>query len=138
MTAIELFVRGAPGALDTTFGDKGFAGPLVGDGKANFPTDLKVLTDGRILAIGQCNVVQTTVVNNASATCVIRLSTDGQRDTSYGAGGISSIALSMPVKAAPASNGRIVVLGGGDSFEETNKVRLARLKPTGRATPRSV
>lgn len=131
VTAIELFVRGAPGALDTTFGDKGFAGPLVGDGKANFPTDLKVLTDGRILAIGQCNVVQTTVVNNASATCVIRLSTDGQRDTSYGAGGISSIALSMPVKAAPASNGRIVVLGGGDSFEETNKVRLARLNADG-------
>jgi len=131
-TALELFVRGAPGTLDTTFGDKGFVGPLVGDGKDNLPADLKVLPDGRILTTGQCNVIATTTANVASSTCLIRLSADGQRDASYGTAGIASSATpSMPVRAAEASSGRVVVLGGGDFFEETNKLRLTRLNADG-------
>lgn len=80
--AVDLFVRGPAGSLDTTFGEGGVQGkwfmPATG-----FLTDGAELPDGGLVVVGQRN-------NNLIAA---RLTPSGVIDTTYAGGGITNLAV---------------------------------------------
>lgn len=134
-TPIEVFVRGAPGTLDTTFGDRGFVSQVVGDGKENPPADLQMLADDRFVVVGQCDFQRLdSGLPGTSGTCLARFSSEGTRDATYGggAGGVTSLPThAFPTNAVLAAGGKLVILGGGNSFIPVGKIGIKRLNTDG-------
>jgi len=94
-TKLPTYVRGAPGAIDTTFGDKGILRHIVGPTKNAVARDLVVMPDDRLMAVGDCT----------AASCIARASADGVLDTSYGTGGIAAMQLGIVGQAAADPKG---------------------------------
>jgi hypothetical protein len=113
---VDAFVRGAPGALDTTFGTNGLARHLLGPGKNARARDLVVLPDDRLLAVATCVYA-----------CVVRTSADGVLDTSYGTGGSGALQLSFVGQAGANSAGELFIGANGGA----GSITVGKLTATG-------
>jgi hypothetical protein len=100
---LEIFVRGKPGTVDTTFGTEGRALAVLGAGRGAPSGELLVGAQDQIFVTGRMG-------NNAGA--VARLTVDGQVDSTYGTGGVTDVPLS-PLSAVLDSLGRVVIAGAG-------------------------
>lgn len=127
-TKLSAFVRGAPGALDTTFGVNGLVRHLVGPQKSAVATDLVVMGDDRLVAVADC----------PANACVTRASADGVPDKTYGTGGLAGLVMVMttfqlPPKRQPtlgqavADGSGVVLSGNGGAL----LLALGRLTETG-------
>lgn len=122
---IELFVRGAPGTLDTTFGKSGIVPTTIGDNQNNEARDFQIMADDSIVVLGNC---KTTTIDNA---CLAKYSADGNRDTSYGPSGIVSLlADRFPANVVAIKDGKVLVLAGASLFGD-GKTRIKRLNGDG-------
>ncbi|MBX3209364.1 MAG: delta-60 repeat domain-containing protein [Labilithrix sp.] len=104
-TKLDLFVRGKPGELDTTFGTDGRALSVLGAGVTP-PRGLVVTASDQILVRGPCG----------TRTCVSRLTRDGKPDTTYGVAGATSIGIADSSSAVLDSAGRLVIGGASASL----------------------
>jgi len=116
-TNLTTFVRGAPGAVDTTFGDKGVLRHIVGPTKNAVARSLVVMPDDRLMAVGDC----------PNVACVARASAGGLLDTSYGTAGTAAILAGIVGQAAADPAGGLLL----SSNRGANQVGLARLTDTG-------
>ncbi|MCB0547725.1 MAG: hypothetical protein KDD19_09055 [Phaeodactylibacter sp.] len=76
--------HGQPGSLDPTFGEGGFSIVDFENNKEESPFKMAVLSDGRILLVGEKH----NDVNNYWPMAVMLLS-DGSVDASFGNGGVA-------------------------------------------------
>ncbi|HET6248728.1 MAG TPA: discoidin domain-containing protein [Tepidisphaeraceae bacterium] len=96
------------GSLDTTFGTGGKAMFDMNGGGCTFAREVLIQSDGKILISGQCN----------NEAMIMRLTSAGALDTSFGSGGIVLSTLSASSQAnamAIMSNGDIIA--GGDAAD---------------------
>lgn len=108
----------ANGALDTTFDGDGIV--FVDFGFANeFPTDVQVQSDGRIVVAG-------TTSSPATPTGVVRLLPNGALDTSFDTDGKLLINSFVAAAVELQSDGKIVI--GGTA---SNDFGIVRLNPNG-------
>ncbi|HSO34652.1 MAG TPA: hypothetical protein VLT33_19090 [Labilithrix sp.] len=116
-TPLELFVRGAPGALDTTFGDNGFVAKAIGDGKDNSARDLQLLADDSLIVVGDSSSLN---------ACIAKYSRDGKRDATFGTAGVARLqTLANAGAAAVTATGKLVIAGGaGLKFDTISLQRL--------------
>ncbi|MDB4944265.1 MAG: Hemolysin-type calcium-binding region [Labilithrix sp.] len=121
-TTLKIFVRGAPGALDTTW--------AAGTGRANdifgptFVSGFMALVlgdDDSVYGVGSCND------GGINHTCAVHVLADGTPDTAYGNAGLALQTTSSPHGAALTSDGRLVVVGG----EGAGYATIARFAPAG-------
>jgi len=75
--SLDVFVRGTPGSLDTTFATGGVFKSTV---DISIGRKLLVQPDGKILFLGVC-------FNSQQPACMTRLLPDGSLDTTFGSGG---------------------------------------------------
>ena len=125
LTAVELFVRGAPGAIDTTFGTNGIVPTTIGDNQNNTAIDFQILADDTVVVLGNC---KTSTIDNA---CLAKYSADGKRDMGYGPSGIVSLLTDrFPANVAALKDGKVLVLAGSSIFGDL-KTRIKRLNNDG-------
>lgn len=101
---LPLLVRGTPGSVDTSFGNGGIF--VLGEASAEV-TGMVTEPGGKIILGGRIG----------ADAAVVRLSAEGQLDTSYGSGGRARIAIpglasTHDVVVGPAGS---IVLGGNDA-----------------------
>ncbi len=126
LSAIELFVRGAPGAIDTTFGTNGIVPTTIGDNQNNEARDFQILADDSVVVLGNC---KTTTIDNA---CLAKFSADGKRDMAYGPSGIVSLLTDrFPANVAALKDGKVLVLVGANVVFSDGKTRIKRLNADG-------
>lgn len=87
--------------------------------------DIAIQPDGKIVMVGHF------LYNDNSPLCIIRLNTDGTRDTSFNAGtGIDNWG-AYPSKVRIQSDGKIVVVGEFTSYNGSSANNIFRLNPDG-------
>jgi uncharacterized delta-60 repeat protein len=99
------------GSLDSTFGTKGIAIQTFGTDKQQEISSIAVQSDNKILACGFVIVSQSPVWQMDLG--LIRYTTNGILDASFGASGVVNIANINPVSVKSLSNGKILVAGSG-------------------------
>lgn len=104
-TPVKGFVRGAPGAIDTTFGVGGTLLDLYGVDLGTRVEDLVVAPDDSLYVVSRC----------PQEVCVIHVGADGAVDKAYGTNGVGQLAFTFPHAAALQGDGKLVVVGGGDA-----------------------
>ncbi|CAN5687582.1 hypothetical protein BH11MYX4_BH11MYX4_10570 [soil metagenome] len=105
-TPLELFVRGAPGALDTTFGDGGFIAKVIGDGQNNGARDVQVLADDSIVVTGNC------ATSTGDYACIVKYGRDGKPNAAFGGSGIARLKSVLgPASVAVTAAGKFVIAG---------------------------
>lgn len=117
---LKAFVRGAPGAVDTTFGSQGMVRHIFGSAKAAVAKDLLMFDDGHIGAVAQCGFYG----------CVARTSADGVIDTSYGTAGIGAVVVQgfgTFGQAGVDAMGRVYLSGNGGAYS----ILIGRLTAAG-------
>ena len=112
LAAASTIAAGQAGKLDSTFGQNGlFLDPF--NGATGSATAVAVQTDGKIVVAGEKGGQNTT----AAKGIVVRLTTDGKLDDSFGTAGVVSIKFgsidSTTDGMAIQSDGKIVVSGHG-------------------------
>jgi uncharacterized delta-60 repeat protein len=107
---VKLFVRGRPGAFDTTFGENGVAHfPSFGDVR---PEHVIALPDGKVLIGGHYD---------GGGAVVARLSENGTFDTSFGKDGVVRELSAYRLEAMALVGGRILgVLTNANLWALTN------------------
>lgn len=105
-TALPLFVRGAPGAVDTTFGAGGFATNVFAS--EAWLVDLVVLPDDRILAVSELR-------SDVARAAARRLAADGKVDETYGDGGTAKLGFNYPTAAVAEPDGELTIVGGANA-----------------------
>ena len=126
-TPSELFVRGTPGSLDTTFGVGGMVTSLLAPiGQLNHAG---LSPDGKIVVVG---------TTGGGSIRAIRLTPDGTIDPSFGAQGIAATNLAVINGALPRvaidGTGRVLV-SGTDLTVNPRKPAVARFRPDGQPDP---
>jgi len=101
------------GSLDTTFD--------AGSGFSSPPSQLLVQADGRVIAVGEF-----TSYNGASVTGIVRINTDGSRDSTFNVTTSQS-----PRVAATRIDGRIIIGGSFTTVNGTARTGIARLNTDG-------
>jgi uncharacterized delta-60 repeat protein len=129
--AAYLFIKGMPvhaqpGTLDINFGNQGI---VIGEGFKGEATDLIVLEDGKIVAIG------TGGTDFEGGFLAARYNSDGSPDVSFGKNGVSFIAAS-PLGSygsygAVQSDGKIVVAGFIGQQGDGNNLAIVRYNADG-------
>jgi hypothetical protein len=76
-TNLDVFVRGLPGALDTTFATQGIRTPIFGNLDQTKPIDMVLASDDRILVGGACNSPPSNYYFDGS-TCLGRIAAHGR------------------------------------------------------------
>jgi uncharacterized delta-60 repeat protein len=112
----------AGGTLDTTYGTGGAARVDLSGGTGGFDDidDLALQSDGKALAVGR----------TATGFAVIRLSTTGVLDTTFGSGGrVIGTSMSAARGIAVQSDGKVVVVG--QSASTAGSMVLTRWSSTG-------
>lgn len=112
------FVRlNSDGTIDTSFGTSGKTTISVGSG-SSYCYGLSIQSDGKLIAVGNASVADSDVA-------VVRLSTDGSLDSTYGSGGKKTIDINSSSDVGYAvqlqSDGKAVIagtasFGGGSDF----------------------
>ena len=117
----------APGSFDNSFGDQGIARIQLPSGP--FQGTSRLLSDGKILSIS--------ATEQSSTLAVVKHTTDGVLDTTFGSGGV--VHTRLPINAnftllnfCVLANGKIVVVGGLGIFDFFDAALFARLLPDGR------
>ena len=119
----------ANGSLDTSFGSGGIVKTDVTAGQNDDAYALAIQSDGKIVAGGYSNNLNTNMANFA----LVRYNPDGSQDTSFGAGGIVTTDVASgdddyAVAVAIQSDGRIVA--AGDIFNGSDyDMALVRYRP---------
>jgi uncharacterized delta-60 repeat protein len=106
------------GTLDTTFN--------VGAGLNSFSYSTTVQSDGKVIVVGSF-----TTYSGSSANNIIRLNTDGTRDTSFDIGtGFNAFAMETFIEP---NTQKIIITGNFTSYNgsSTNSTRIIRLNPNG-------
>jgi uncharacterized delta-60 repeat protein len=120
----------ANGSLDTTFGTKGMVVTTFTKDSSDFATDVTELTDGRIVVTGW--------VSDSAGTdfALLRLSSTGALDTTFGTGGRVRIHVpsmnvkdQLPIKLVVQTDGKMVVSGG--AYGSVSYATLARVNVNG-------
>lgn len=119
-TGINRFVRlNSDGSRDLTFN--------IGTGFAGGPVyDAKLQSDGKIIVVGYFTTFTGTSVNG-----IVRLNTDGSRDTTFSAGTGFSPVNAMATNVLIDSTGQIVVVGQFTGYNGTSYGRIIRLNTDG-------
>ena len=111
------------GALDDSF--NGFGSRTIGDGAFSIVRSITTGPDGRIYLAGRTNGAN----NDNVAFEVIRLTSSGSIDTSFGQGGIATANLGTAFDGATSvavgSDGRVVA--GGDIYNPVNFTQSLRM-----------
>lgn len=103
------------GALDTDF--------VTGAGFDNGVVDFKLLSDGKIIAVGGF-----TLYNGLTANRIVKLNSDGTVDNSFVTGtGFNNTIKSIDIE----SSGKILVAGIFTSYNSNSKSIIARINPDG-------
>lgn len=100
---LKALVRGAPGAVDTTYGTAGIVRDVFGAGNDARIDDLVLAPDDSVYIVAHCA---------AAGVCVRHLDASGKIDMTYGGGGTATLALVSPHQAALQSDGKLVIVGG--------------------------
>ncbi len=103
----------ANGTLDTTFGTAGIVITPVGT-EWDQPHTLKRLSDGRLLAAGQCRVPDDAGTGLKDSFCAVRYQANGALDTTFGIGGKVTISPAPEFRYGGIdvyADGRILVAG---------------------------
>ncbi len=77
---------GVDGTLDTSFGSHGFVFTPVGNGRDELYR-LRLLADGKLLAVGRCDAPPTAGGDYDDALCAVRYLPDGTVDSTFGNNG---------------------------------------------------
>ncbi len=133
----------ANGDVDTSFGAGGKVfihfGLAGGSNGADTVRGLAQLPDGKLIGAGF-----TAVLNQADDMAIVKLNTDGTRDTSFGSGGRVTVSFALSAEhlmdqassVAIDSAGRIVVAGvTAKSTADDLDFAVARLLPNGQLDP---
>jgi uncharacterized delta-60 repeat protein len=106
------------GTLDSSFNP--------GNGFNQQPNAFHIQTDGKIIVSGDFTTYNTDTIKG-----ICRLNTDGGLDTTFNPGSgfqaVSNPGLSFVNAMAVQTNGKIVTAGNFDSYNNTGRVRVARL-----------
>lgn len=121
-TKVSAFVRGTPGALDTTFGTQGVARHLFGAGKHVAVRDLVVLGDDRLVVVSECGAG-----GFAEFACVTQTSADGVTNTAYGTGGTATLGIPTLGQAVADVAGGVLLSGNAGA----NSLSIGRLTDKG-------
>ncbi len=103
----------ADGSLDMTFD--------AGSGFSSPPSQLLLQTDGRVIAVGEF-----TSYNGSSVTGIVRINTDGSRDSTF-----NVTTSQTPRVVAIRIDGRIIIGGGFTTVNGTARTGVARLNTDG-------
>jgi uncharacterized delta-60 repeat protein len=91
------------GNLDTSFGSGGLTAPIVVGGQGVLTSgSLALQSDGKILV----------VEGSGNPSLMVRYTSTGQLDTSFGTGGLANLQYPSPTQVALQSNGKILVASG--------------------------
>jgi uncharacterized delta-60 repeat protein len=105
------------GTRDTTFN--------VGAGFNNVVADIRIQSDGKIIATGQF-----TTYSGSSTSGIVRLNTNGTRDTTFNVGtGFTTTVDAKHCKIQ--SDGKIVVVGGFTTYSGSTSNRIVRINTDG-------
>lgn len=114
-----VFLTAQPGSLDLTFDP--------GTGPSEYPTEVLIQDDGKILIGGNF-----TTVNGASCNRIARLNADGTFDATFNVGsGFDADVHAMALQP----DGKILVTGSFQSYNGQPASYLIRLDPNGTADP---
>jgi serralysin len=120
--AMEGRVFLAAGALVTSFGVGGYAVPTAPEVRDAYPVALTAEADGHLLLLAQPDD------SFGKSMELVRYSSAGQVDTSFGVGGIvGTFAMQTPRALATMPDGKIVVAGG----DAQGKLVMVRLNANG-------
>jgi uncharacterized delta-60 repeat protein len=125
----EVFVRGRPGSLDTTFGTNGFVTTSVGATSSSV-NGLLVIEDDSIVAIG----VASDAGGSHDGVALAKYTADGAPVTSFGSNGVlhdPKVATEYGVGAVDQGSKGVVVL----SEMSPSKAKLRRYLPDGSIDP---
>ena len=115
VTANSIIRLNSDGTRDTSFN--------IGSGFNNYPYGIVQQTDGKFVIIGNF-----TSYNGVSVNRIIRLNSDGTRDTSFN---IGSGFNNMVTKIAIQSDGKFVIAGHFTSYNGSSINRIIRLNSDG-------
>jgi uncharacterized delta-60 repeat protein len=85
----QIVLLTAAGAVDTTFGVQGIATLSIADNLVEFPTDMQLQPDGRIVVVA--DVAAHAAKGIPSHGVVARFNANGTLDTSFGSGGVVAL-----------------------------------------------
>jgi len=115
--AFRLVKVNTDGTVDPTFSLVG-----TGFGSSNDVRVIKPLSDGKVLVGGSL-----TSYNSVAITHLVRLNSDGSRDTSFNPGTVSSAVNDLVVQP----DGKIIVGGGFSTFSGSSTTGIVRIQPDG-------
>ena len=133
---LKLFVRGKPGALDTTYGVGGASAELFGQVGSVYTADLVIAPDDSVFVVALCGAGSLPYAVTEH-TCVARIDPTGKLDSSYGNGGLAEIGVFRPNQAALQADGKLVVVGGSKTEGEAtpSPATIGRLDAKGKPDP---
>ena len=105
------------GTRDTTFN--------VGTGFNNVVADIRIQSDGKIIAAGQF-----TTYSGSTSSGIIRLNTNGTRDTTFNVG--TGITTAVDIRQCRIqSDGKIIAVGGFTTYSGSTSNRIVRINTDG-------
>lgn len=117
------------GSLDTSFANNGFYKTMVGISPSGSCSDMKLLTNGKIIVAGN--------LKSGTGIGLLRLNSNGTLDITFGTNGITTtinnnITNVSVSKVAIKSDGKILVVGGaiGNSPNNKNQILIAQYNNT--------
>ncbi|HSH40232.1 MAG TPA: hypothetical protein VK993_15770 [Chthoniobacterales bacterium] len=124
-----------PAVLKTEYTDSRFSGaPLVKEAAALVLTDVLLLPDGKVIAVGMFKQF-----NGVAAPGIVRVAANGSVDPTFnpgtGAGWVSTVGDETQLPRIDAverlSNGKLLITGDFESFDGVEMPGIARLNPDG-------